>query len=501
MNNEQESQFLNKGLDNVLQTSKESVINTCKNEKEKGKENNKSNINNTYHQVRIVIPIRYYVKPNGILKIFEKFSNNAKWEEIDVESADGNGKTRNADYFINSNARIHQEIVDIFRKKNNQFRLFRYKLSESKDICDKINTLLWYDMYNNERLDEIEESSFDIAQYIKNKWNNPTLFVDNIKLYLFESGIGFFEYQIKFRWGIVQADDFIVKFCTSLRAKNFDTLRECSRLLFIQKENNKDADLYESYSPAFYFAIFLQNRKKNQFQSYIKRAVSKNSIQTTIGDTFLKIDGFYLSIVSNAIFRVGKYKWDINDQAAWFSFIFVLHQKYALRSLSNQLAKIDEKHDFSPSTSLKNRLRQEEINYANFRRRYVFENISNQTGIQKMYDFISEKFDISKLLDEYVHSITPLQEYARVSRENIRNSILFAFSMITVFNIIMVYIKLVIDIDIFKIMETDGANIFCLVGLIIIIIAIFFFCFYNNAKSKRILVNKLKVKNIDKNKK
>ena len=73
--------------------------------------------------------------------------------------------------------------------------------------------------------------------------------------------------------------------------------------------------------------------------------------------------------------------------------------------------------------------------------------------------------------------------------------------MITVLNIIMVYIKLVIDIDIFKIMETDGANIFCLVGLIIIIIAIFFFCFYNNAKSKRILVNKLKVKNVDKNKK
>mgnify|MGYP006886754501 CR=1 FL=1 len=394
-----------------------------------------------YHHVRLVFPFKFYVEPQKFNNIYSNFSNiDGIIKQQNTVGARSNN-VKNEEVFINLNARMHTEIVDIFDNTNKtpntiMFGLFRFDLSMLDE--ESVNAL------NKMLLEKVPKGT--AKEFLEIEF-------EEAHLYLFESGIGFFEWKYRFNWHTINvADDLIVKFCDGIRSRmNFEWLCDVTKKIFLRcsegiYENEDEFCDFFDKKPFSYITIKLANSSKFYFGKSIRQATVTDGQPLYCGDKFLIYNNSkkatkYIFAESNSLIRVGSYRWEINDQAAWFCLIFVLHQKYALSSLSNELMKIDSAHSFSRSRFLRCRLRQEEINYTNFRRRYVFESISNKTDVETIYDYLRERFEINKLLNEYVDSITPLQNYARTSREKNRNKILFAFSVTTAINIIVGYLN------------------------------------------------------------
>lgn len=133
---------------------------------------------------------------------------------------------------------------------------------------------------------------------------------------------------------------------------------------------------------------------------------------------------------------------------------------------------------------------------------YVFENISNKTDVETIYDYLRERFEINKLLCEYVDSIMPLQNYSRTSRERYRNNILFAFSVTTAINIIVGYFKYIVNIE----STTKQGLVFFSVFFALLLVfnaGIIILTAISSAQARKQLINRTKsncVKNVDKHK-
>lgn len=455
-----------------------------------------------HHRCRILFPFKFYIAPRMFKNMYTTFSSY-KFIFNDQEAM--SSQMANELSFLSPNARIHSEIVDIFDnsekdKDNILFGLFDYNFAMLDEKASKaMDAMLW---------ESAPEKTSKQYLEIKN---------ESARLYLFESGIGFFEWQIKFNWSINVSNELIVKFCNGIRSKmDCEWLCKITEKIFAlcsQKSKQTNDEKYDFFDrkPFYYITIELAKSKEFYFEHSIHRMVLSNRNPSFSGDDFLvysnggkgnKNPMKYIHAESNSLIRVGRYKWEINDQATWFCLIFVLHQKYALSSLSNELMKIDGKHLFSPSRMLRRRLRQEEINYANFRRRYVFENISNKTDVETIYDYLRERFEINKLLCEYVDSIMPLQNYSRTSRERYRNNILFAFSVTTAINIIVGYFKYIVNIE----STTKQGLVFFSVFfalLLVFNVGIIILTAISSAQARKQLINRTKsncVKNVDKHK-
>lgn len=455
--------------------------------------------------VRILFPFKFFVKPVGFKDIYYSFLHtNGLWKEEDVLYSEYVG-TRPVESFINQSARMHQEILGIFDNNNKSlddvlfgmFKINHIKLRNQKlysQICD----LFLYDLKEKDLVKKIG------------------LKLDDVRVYIFESGIGFLEWKFRF-WKkendnkVDDATD-VVRFCNAVRSTvDFRWLCDISEQFFLSAYVNAIDQKYCNYDffdrvPWHFFAVNIRAEEGIHFKESLWKALSDTK-KTAGSDFLLRYSDKYICSVSNSVFRVGKAKWEINDQAAWFCFVFVLHQKYAISSLSNELMKIDSQHSFSRSYFLRNRLRQEEINYANFRRRYVFENISNKSDVERIYDYLRDKFEINKLLGEYKDSIKPLQDYAKIDTDKRRNALLFAFSFTTVVNVIANLILSVVQDKTPPAFNGIVLPIILSINIIVCIVAIVIYlksrCMLLNKGLKQRINGKLKRRNkkmIDKNK-
>lgn len=368
-----------------------------------------------YHQVRIIYPVRFFVSPNRFDKSYKVFDKNNIW-------LFGDDTLPIKEQFINTNSRFHEEISYIFQTDNKMFRLYLMKddavTNEDERIIPKIKNII--------------EQKHIVA---------PIMKLGVVRAYLFESGVGFVEFGVNFKWNKSVDDNEILNFCKIISKTKYDFLNEIVNGYFgfeikggnniNYKSKNTCANIDVYTYPTFYFSVHLDRYDDlSGFFSDFRR-------NTHIHYEMLQDKRSSMYCDGRVLIRAGKYKWEINDQAALFCFIFVLHQMYAIRTLSNELLKIDNKNNYSRCMFLSFRLRKEEISYLNFRRRYVFENISERVDVEQIYDYIKEKMEICKLDNEYVMSIKPLQEHYRNIVEKTRNRMLFALSFITFANIFL----------------------------------------------------------------